>query len=216
MRMWVQSLTKKKKKNSNVNLGLGSCPLPLLYPPCPIIWANWEARLCLEVLPQQWMGAPCLCVGWTVSLMQPSKYGATASTVDPTVFGQPDSWASALVPGFCFSPLLGWEPRRNPVQLAEALTLSSSLCQLSLFLVFLPWSICRSLVQDLGQQDARNSCLPECHPPPLALNSGLSHGCWSQLHLYSTAPKSTISPQSTWILEPELLAFAAWVCSSDL
>lgn len=166
-------------------------PLPPIYPPSPRIRADWEAKLVVHerfFLSSEWdsgiFWSPFLCVGRTVSLRQPFKSWATASTVDPMVSGQLDSWASAWVPGFRFYPLLGGEPRLNPVQLAKALTLSPSSCQLSLFLFFLPWSICRSLGRDSGHQDARNSCFPECHAPPLALRSGPSCCRWSKLHLY--------------------------------
>ena len=52
-------------------------------------------------------------------------------------FEQPDYWASAPVPGFHFYPLLGREPRLNPVQLAETLTLSPSFCQLCFWFFYL-------------------------------------------------------------------------------
>lgn len=171
----------------------------------------WNSSLAVNGI-QKYSGARFPCVGWIVPSGQPFPYWATVSTVDPRAFGQPDCWASTQVPGFHFYPLLGQEPRLNLVQLAEAPTLFLSFCQLSLFLVFLPWSICRSLGQDSGQQDARKSCFPECHTPPLALRSGPSDWCWPTLHLHPL--QLHLNPHSD--PEPELLAFAAWVSSPAL
>lgn len=143
----------------------------------------WSSSLAVNGI-QKYSGAPFPCVGLCPQGNPLCTGLHTASTVDPRAFGQPDCWASAQVPGFHFCPLLGQEQRLKLGQLAEALTLFLSFCQLSLFLVFLPWSIYRSLGQDSGQQDARKSCFPERHTPPLAFGSGPSDWCGPKLHLY--------------------------------
>lgn len=145
----------------------------------------WSSSLAVNGI-QKYSGAPFPCVGLCPQGNPLCTGLHTASTVDPRAFGQPDCWASAQVPGFHFCPLLGQEPRLKLGQLAEALTLFLSFCQLSLFLVFLPWSIYRSLGQDSGQQDARKSCLPLPSDQALQIDVGPNCTCipynWTWIH----------------------------------
>lgn len=133
---------------------------------------------------QKYSGAPSPCVGQMCPQGNPLSTG-----LQPLQLTLHSSLRAAWLLGFSLGSrfsllsLLGQGPILDLVQLTE-LTLSSSFCQLSLFLVFLLRSICRSLGQDSGQLDARNTCFPECHTPPLALRSGSSHWCRPKLYLW--------------------------------